>query len=91
LGFGGFAGTVILFWNRRQMHGQFSTPRVWPARIALALLGLVCAVVLYLGLGLIPRDLRQISIAAFVGYLVLVVIAVRVWPVVMERFSGDQA
>jgi membrane-associated phospholipid phosphatase len=70
---------------------QFGVPRAWPARIALALLGLAVIVVLYLGSGLIPRDFRQIPVVAFVRYLVLVLIAVRVWPVAMERFSGPRA
>ena len=69
---------------------QFSVPRSWPARIALALLGLALAVVLYLGSGLIPRELRQIPVVAFLRYFVLVLIAVRLWPVVMERASGTQ-
>jgi membrane-associated phospholipid phosphatase len=69
---------------------QFSVPRAWPARIALALLGLLVTVVLYLGSGLIPRDFRQLPVVAFVRYLALVLIAVRVWPVVMERFSGPR-
>jgi membrane-associated phospholipid phosphatase len=70
---------------------QFNVPRAWPARIALALLGLLVTVVLYLGSGLIPRDSRQIPVVAFLRYLVLVLVAVRVWPMVMERFSGARA
>jgi membrane-associated phospholipid phosphatase len=70
---------------------QFSVPRAWPFRIALAVLGLAVTVVLYLGSGVLLGELRHIPLVAFLRYLVLVMIAVRVWPVVMERFSGDQA
>jgi membrane-associated phospholipid phosphatase len=70
---------------------QFSVPRAWPARIVLALLGLAISVVLYLGSGVLLGELRQIPLVAFLRYLVLVLVAVRLWPVVMERFSGDRA
>jgi membrane-associated phospholipid phosphatase len=70
---------------------QFSVPQAWPARIALALLGLAVTVLLYLGSGLIPRDVRQIPHVSLLRYLLLVLVAVRVWPPVMERFSGSQA
>jgi membrane-associated phospholipid phosphatase len=70
---------------------QFNVPRAWPLRIVLALLGLIISVVLYLGSSVLLGELRQIPLMAFVRYLVLVLIAVRVWPVVMERFSGDRA
>ena len=69
---------------------QFSVPQAWPVRIVLALLGLAVTVVLYLGSGLIPQGVRHIPVVAYLRYLVLVFIAVRVWPLVMERFSGPR-
>ena len=70
---------------------QFSVPRAWPSRILLALLGLLVTVVLYFGSGLIPREFRQVPLVAFLRYFALVLVAVRFWPLVMERFSGPRA
>jgi membrane-associated phospholipid phosphatase len=69
---------------------QFSVPRAWPVRIAMAVLGFAISVVLYLGSSVLLSALRQIPLVAFLRYFVLVLIAVRVWPVVMERVSGTR-
>ena len=89
-----FAGEERDFWGKRLWiafaRDQFSVPQAWPVRIVLALLGLAVTVVLYLGSGLIPQGVRHIPVVAYLRYLVLVFIAVRVWPLVMERFSGPR-
>ena len=69
-------------------RNQFSVPRAWPLRIVLALLGLAISVAIYLGSSVLLGELKQIPLVAFVRYLVLVLIAVRVWPLVMEHSSG---
>lgn len=70
---------------------QFSVPRAWPLRIVLALLGLVISVLLYLGSSVLLGELKQIPSVAFLRYLVLVLVTVRVWPLAMEHSSGPRA
>jgi hypothetical protein len=63
----------------------FAVPRAWPTRIAFALLGLIIGVGIYLGSGALLGALRQQPMVAFVRYLLLVLFAVQVWPIVLER------
>ena len=63
----------------------FAVPRAWPLRILLAVLGLIIGVGIYLGSGAVLGALRQLPPVAFVRYLLLVLFAVQVWPLVLER------
>jgi membrane-associated phospholipid phosphatase len=63
----------------------FAVPRGWPLRIAFALLGLIIGIGIYLGSGAVLGVLRQQPVVAFVRYLLLVLFAVQLWPLVLER------
>jgi membrane-associated phospholipid phosphatase len=70
---------------------DFAIPRAWPLRIAIALLGLMVGLGLYIGSGAILGSLRQLPLIAFLRYLAMVLFAVQVWPLVLERTAGANA
>lgn len=89
-------GLLAGFWLTRSVFGA---PRSWPARLGVALVGLVLVFATFLVFRLIPHDLRETGMVTALRYALTVLMAtewvprlLRMWftPAAAERPAGGQ-